>query len=65
MTVDQLETAHWFADRCEKVMTEFLKRLLDAVRTGTFDVKHKLAGTSAATTLRVLEKLGQLPHSKE
>ena len=60
LTIDQLATIHWFADRTEQVITELLRRLLAAVRSGTVDVRPRTAGPPDATTLKVLKNLERI-----
>jgi hypothetical protein len=64
MTVKQLSTIHWFADRTERVMSEFLKRILGAIRDGIHDVPARKAGPPDATTLKVLGNLERIRHQQ-
>lgn len=65
LTQEQLEAAHWFAERSGRIIGSFLKRLLKAVREGVYDVKRREAGAPDATTARVLQKLIQIRRDSE
>lgn len=64
-TLQQLETLHWFAERSEHVIGELLKRLLAAIRSGTLDVKPRVAGPPDATTAKVIARLTKLREAAE
>lgn len=60
LTVEQSNTIRWFAHRTERVMRDFLRRLISAIRGGSADVPGREAGSPDGSMLKVLERLTQL-----